>query len=236
MKISHLAALALCCTLAACNESEPTATPNTLDTLEAKASYGFGVDYTNRLKSQSIVLDTEAFIMGIQDASSGTPLKLDSEALKQAMTEYATQLRDEIVAKQQAEAETNLAAGKAFLDENAKKEGIVTTASGLQYKIITAGTGATPTADDIVVTHYRGTLIDGREFDSSYARNEPATFPVGGVIKGWTEALQLMKVGAKWQLFVPSDLAYGATKRSDLILPNTTLVFDIELLEVKPKS
>ena len=136
--------------------------------------------------------------------------------------------------KKQAESsEANLAAGKAFLEENAKKPGVITTESGLQYKIISSGDGKQPKDTDTVTTHYRGTLIDGREFDSSYKRDKPASFPVKGVIKGWTEALQLMHVGDKWQLFVPSELAYGATKRSELIEANSTLIFEIELLGIK---
>jgi len=137
------------------------------------------------------------------------------------------------LAKLNSTATLNLDAGKAFLAKNAKLDGVVTTKSGLQYKVLKEGTGATPKAEDTVVTHYEGRLIDGRVFDSSYKRNEPATFPVKGVIKGWTEALQLMKVGAKWQLYIPSDIAYGASKRSELIQANSTLVFDIELLEIK---
>ena len=135
--------------------------------------------------------------------------------------------------EQAAAGDKNLAEGKAFLEANAKKPGVVTTESGLQYKIITYGDGKQPKDTDTVTTHYKGTLIDGREFDSSYKRNTPASFPVKGVIKGWTEALQLMHVGDKWQLFVPSDLAYGPTKRSELIEANSTLLFEIELLSIK---
>jgi FKBP-type peptidyl-prolyl cis-trans isomerase FklB len=127
----------------------------------------------------------------------------------------------------------NKAEGEKFLADNKKKEGIKTTASGLQYKVIKDGTGKTPKATDTVSTHYRGTLISGKEFDSSYKRGEPAEFPVNGVIKGWTEALQLMKEGAKWQLFIPSELAYGERGAGQDIGPNSTLIFDIELLSVK---
>ena len=127
----------------------------------------------------------------------------------------------------------NIAAGKAFLEANKAAEGIQVTASGLQYKVIQTGDGATPTLGDTVTTHYRGTLINGKEFDSSYRRGEPATFPVNGVIPGWTEALQLMTVGSKWQLFIPSDLAYGPRGAGQDIEPHSTLVFDIELLAIK---
>ena len=236
MKSSHLLALALLAPLTGCLDKDNDSTAIKLDSLEARASYGFGVDFATRLSQQNITLDTDALVQGIRDGSAGTETLLSADELSAARTEYLTKLRDELVAEQNAAAETNLAEGKAFLAENAKKEGVVTTDSGLQYKIIEAGSGATPTANDTVVTHYRGTVIDGRQFDSSYDRDKPATFPVGGVIKGWTEALQLMKVGAKWQLYVPSELAYGATKRSEEIQPNSTLIFDIELLEIKAKE
>jgi FKBP-type peptidyl-prolyl cis-trans isomerase FklB len=133
-------------------------------------------------------------------------------------------------------AEKNKKDGAAFLAENKKKEGVVTLPSGLQYKIITQGTGNTPKATDTVTVNYRGSLVDGTEFDSSYKRGQPATFPVNGVIKGWTEALQLMKEGAKWQLFIPSDLAYGEKGAGNVIGPNATLIFDVELISAKEAS
>jgi len=135
-------------------------------------------------------------------------------------------------AKHAQQAPKNLKEGEAFLVENAKKEGVVTLESGLQYQVITPGTGNAPKATDKVTTHYRGTLIDGTEFDSSYKRGQPATFPVKGVIAGWTEALQLMKVGAKWQLFIPANLAYGKRGAGGKIGPNATLIFDIELISI----
>lgn len=234
MKSSYLLAFALLAPLAGCFDK--TETTAKLDTVEAKASYSFGVDFASRLKQQSIILETESLIQGIRDGSSGAEIKLSEEDMNLARTEFLQKLREDIVAKQAAEGETNLAAGAAFLAENGKKEGVITTASGLQYQIIEAGTGATPTLEDTVTTHYRGTVIDGREFDSSYTRGTPATFPVKGVIKGWTEALQLMKVGAKWKLFIPSDLAYGPTARSEVIGANATLIFDIELLSIEGKD
>lgn len=236
MKSSHLLALVLITPLTGCLEkaAEPPATK--LETLEAKASYSFGVDFAARLKQQQITLDTEALVRGIRDGSNGVEPALSTDEMTASRTEYLQKLRDDLLAKQKEASEQNLAAGKAFLEENAKKEGVVTTESGLQYKIINEGSGLTPTIDDTVVTNYRGTVIDGRQFDSSYDRGTPATFPVKGVIKGWTEALQLMKVGAKWQLFIPSELAYGASKRSEVIQPNSTLIFDIELLEIKGKG
>ena len=204
-----------------------------LETLEQKASYSFGVDFAKRLKQQGIDLDISALNQGIKDQATGNKLAFEEGEMNQFKAEYTEQLRAKLVAEQEKLAATNLEAGKKFLAENAKKEGVVTTDSGLQYKVITSGDGATPSADSTVTTHYRGTLIDGREFDSSYSRGQPASFPVKGVIKGWTEALQLMKVGDKWELYIPSELAYGAAQRSELIQPNSTLVFELELLSIK---
>ncbi len=204
-----------------------------LETTQQKASYSYGVDVASRLKQQGIELDVNALNRGIADAYNGTELALNDEARLQAKTSFQAELRDQL-ARQQAEVgDKNIAAGKAFLEENGKKPGVITTASGLQYKVLVSGDGKQPKDTDTVTTHYQGTLIDGREFDSSIKRDKPASFPVKGVIKGWTEALQLMHVGDKWQLFIPSELAYGATKRSELIEANSTLVFEIELLGIK---
>lgn len=204
-----------------------------LETLTQKASYSFGVDVASRLKQQGIDLDVNALNRGIADAYNGTELALSEDEQLESKTSFQTQLRDALVQKQADTAAKNIAEGKAFLEENAKKPGVITTDSGLQYKVLVSGDGKQPTASDTVTTHYKGTLIDGREFDSSYKRDKPASFPVKGVIKGWTEALQLMHVGDKWQLFIPSELAYGATKRSELIEANSTLIFEIELLGIK---
>ena len=204
-----------------------------LETLEQKASYSFGVDFAKRLEQQGIDLDINALNRGIKDQASGSKLAFEEAEMNQFKAEYSQQLRAELQ-KQQAElAAKNLEAGMQFLAENAKKDGVVTTESGLQYKVIKSGDGPSPKVDDTVTTHYRGTLIDGREFDSSYSRGQPASFPVNGVIKGWTEALQMMKVGDKWELYIPSDLAYGSSQRSELIQPNSTLVFELELLGIK---
>ncbi len=204
-----------------------------LETLEQKASYSFGVDFAKRLKEQGIDLDIPALNRGIKDQASGGKLAFEEGEMTQFKAEYTEQLRAQLLQEQQKLAAENLEAGKEFLAENAKKEGVVTTDSGLQYKVIKSGDGAMPKPDDTVTTHYRGTLIDGREFDSSYSRGQPASFPVKGVIKGWTEALQLMHVGDKWELYIPSDLAYGPSQRSELIQPNSTLIFELELLSIK---
>lgn len=204
-----------------------------LDTIEKKASYSIGVDFVTRMKAQGTALDFETLVLGLKDASAGKKLLLTEKERSQAIQDFQKKVQATRKAKQAKLAEANLKAGNDFLKANAKKEGVVTTKSGLQYKIIKKGTGAKPKLDDTVVTHYEGRLINGQVFDSSYKRNKPATFPVKGVIKGWTEALQLMKTGAKWQLYIPSDIAYGASQRGKQIQPNSTLIFDIELLEVK---
>ena len=210
------------------------ATDHNFDTLEKKASYSIGVDFINRMREQSAPLDVESLIHGLKDASSGNKILFPDQEMAQARIDFqklVTNIRNKKINELTAQ---NIEAGKTFLTANASKEGVVTTESGLQYKVIKKGNGAAPKLDDTVVTHYEGRLITGEVFDSSYKRNQPATFPVKGVIKGWTEALQLMQVGAKWQLFIPSDIAYGASQRGKFIQPNSTLVFDIELLEIKP--
>lgn len=228
VRLSSLVVIAA--TLSACNDGDKK---QPLNTLEQKASYSFGVDIATRLKSQGIDLDAKALTQGISDAYSETELVLSEEERNQAKTEFQNVIREALAKKMAGSFAKNIAEGKVFLEANAKKEGVITTASGLQYKVISSGDGKQPTATDTVTTHYRGTLIDGREFDSSYKRNAPASFPVNGVIKGWTEALQLMHVGDKWELYIPSELAYGATKRSELIEANSTLIFELELLGIK---
>jgi FKBP-type peptidyl-prolyl cis-trans isomerase FklB len=219
--------------LYACDKGSENKKPLPLETLEQKASYSFGVDVAKGLKKQGIKLDINALNKGIADAYNDSELALSDEDRLQAKTTFQAQIRETLLKEQAKIGEDNLAKGKAFLEANAKKPGVITTESGLQYKIITTGDGKQPKETDTVTTHYRGTLIDGREFDSSYKRDKPASFPVNGVIKGWTEALQLMHVGDKWQLFIPPELAYGATKRSELIEANSTLIFEIELLGIK---
>ena len=221
--------IAISSALYACDNGSSNSQP--LQSLEQKASYSFGVDVAVRLQQQGIQLDINALNQGIADAYNGKELALNDEDRTQAKTEFQQQLQQALIQQQTAIAETNLAAGKAFLEENAKKPGVVTTDSGLQYKIITTGDGKQPKDTDTVTTHYKGTLIDGREFDSSYKRNKPAEFAVKGVIKGWTEALQLMKEGGRWQLFIPPDLAYG--ERGNRNIPgNSTLIFEVELIAI----
>src|SRR3989338_10751076 len=203
--------------------------PAGFKTDKQKFSYTAGYEIGKNLKRQNLDLDSKAFSQGAQDAISNAKPRLKPEEMQAAV--QAQQKKD--LEKQEAQAKKNLEAGQAFLEANKKKEGVVALSSGLQYKVITEGKGKQPKGTDTVVAHYRGTLINGTEFDSSYQRNEPASFPVAGVIKGWQEALPLMKEGAKWQVYIPADLAYGPRGAGGAIGPNEVLIFDIELLSVK---
>ncbi|MBJ6118010.1 FKBP-type peptidyl-prolyl cis-trans isomerase [Pontibacter sp. BT310] len=197
-------------------------------TLQEKISYIIGRDMAGNLKKQGIDVNPDAFIKGMKEAIEGKPSALSQAEVQEAMM----QLQQEMGAKQGAAGEENQKAGEAFLAENKNKEGVKTLPSGLQYEVLNEGTGKSPSASDKVTTHYHGTLIDGTVFDSSYERGQPATFPVNGVIAGWTEALQLMKEGAKWRLYIPSALAYGSQGAGDVIGPNAALIFDVELISV----
>jgi FKBP-type peptidyl-prolyl cis-trans isomerase len=220
-----------------------TKTPELKDQKD-KVSYSIGMDIGRNIKRQNLELNVEAVAAGIRDAIAGGKTALTDEESREVMNAY----RMEMQTKQQAQAkeagEKNKKEGETFLAANAKKEGVKTlpvklangTNAVLQYKVMTAGTGPKPTTNDTVITHYRGTLIDGTEFDSSYKRGEPATFPVTGVIKGWTEALLQMPVGSKWQLFIPAELAYGERGAGRNIGPNATLIFDIELIGIQDKA
>ncbi len=214
--------------------SVPAITMAQPETLEQKASYALGFDIAESFKQQGIDLDSDNVILGLKDGLSGNKTAITKAEMAQALNDFKNQL----IAKKQKElkvvSDKNKELGKAFLAENKTKQGVITLDSGLQYKVISKGddNGAAPKATDKVTTHYRGTLIDGTEFDSSYSRNQAATFPVSGVISGWTEALQLMHVGDKWQLFIPSDLAYGERSVGDKITPNSTLIFEIELIKI----
>ncbi|BBR55832.1 MULTISPECIES: FKBP-type peptidyl-prolyl cis-trans isomerase [Pseudomonas] len=199
-----------------------------LSTDETRVSYGIGRQLGGQLRDNPPPgVSLEAILAGLTDAFNGAESRV-SEADLSASFKV---IREVMQAEAAAKAEAAAAAGKQFLVENAKRDGIVTLASGLQYEVLTAGEGAKPTREDNVRTHYHGTLIDGTVFDSSYDRGQPAEFPVGGVIAGWTEALQLMNAGSKWRLYVPSELAYGAQGVGS-IPPHSVLVFDVELLDV----
>lgn len=196
--------------------------------LKEKVSYSIGLNIGFNFRKQNVDLSPDVLAQGIKDALAGKPA-LTEEQVKETMMEFEKSLQE----KQKAAGDKNKAEGEKFLADNKSKSGVKTTASGLQYIVEKEGSGTPPAAADTVTVNYRGTLIDGTEFDSSYKRGEPATFPVSGVIKGWTEALQLMKKGAKYKLFIPSSLAYGDRGAPPDISPNSTLIFEVELLDVK---
>lgn len=199
-----------------------------LETDAQKFSYVLGQQIGGQIRAQGLEVDADVFASSMKAAIAGEESKMTPAEMHQVMVS----MNEKMVQKAESDAKDNMEAGIKFLEENKKKEGIKVTASGLQYEILQEGKGKTPKATDTVRVHYRGTLVDGTQFDSSYDRNEPAEFPVNGVIKGWTEALQMMKEGSKWKLFIPSELAYGARGRPS-IPPNSVLIFEVELLEVK---
>jgi len=207
-----------------------------LKTQKDKISYIIGMDAGSNFKKQSIDIDPDIFMKGFKDALSGSKSALSEDEMTKTMAVF----KEERMKKHEEEVkkvtEKNKKEGEDFLAGNKKKEGVVTLPSGLQYKVLKEGDGPMPKETDTVTVNYRGTLIDGTEFDSSYKRNEPATFPVNGVILGWQEALKLMKVGSKWQLFVPAGLAYGERSAGNIIGPNTTLTFEVELLSIEEQD
>ena len=201
-----------------------------------KASYSIGYDIGDSFKKQKIELSFDALVAGLKDAMAGKDASMPKEEREQVLQAFQKEVMEKQAAASKEAAAKNAAEGAKFLEENKKKEGVKTTASGLQYKVIKEGSGPSPKETDTVVTNYRGTLLDGTEFDSSYKRNEPATFQVNRVIKGWIEALQLMKPGAKYQLFIPAALAYGERGAGQTIGPNATLLFEVELLSIAQPS
>ncbi|MDH5357077.1 MAG: FKBP-type peptidyl-prolyl cis-trans isomerase [Gammaproteobacteria bacterium] len=199
-----------------------------LDTEKQQLSYIFGIQVGQNMLAEGVELDMEAFSAGVADMFAGKQPQLDQATAEKVIGDFQQKKATEmakVMNEKQAQAKT-------FMEENAKKEGVVTTESGLQYTIIKEGDGAIPTEKDKVIAHYKGTLLDGTVFDSSYDRGEPATFPVTGVIQGWQETLQMMKEGSIWQIVVPANLAYGPRGAGQLIGPNETLVFDIELIAI----
>jgi len=201
-----------------------------LETMEQKFSYAVGYQFAQQLKAQDVKVDGAAFAAAIDDVLQGRKTQLTPEQMSAAIQAG----REELAKQRQEKADKALAAGKRFLEQNSKKEGVVVLPSGLQYKVLKAGTGAQPAEGESVTVNYRGTLIDGTEFDSSYARGEPATFSLGGVIPGFREGISKMKTGGKWQLFIPSELGYGPRGAGDAIGPNEVLVFEVELLSTQP--
>jgi len=221
---------------AATKRAPAKAAPLTLKTQKEKASYALGMNFGTGLRKQSIDIDPAILARGLRDSfSSGKTLLTEDEA-RAVLTQLQSDVRKRQQDLAQQAAEANKKQGLAFLEANKAKDGVVTLPSGLQYKILQEGTGPKPAPTDTVVCNYRGTLLDNTEFDSSYKHGQPATFPVTKVIKGWTEALQLMPVGSKWQLFVPADLAYGERGFGGQIGPNATLIFEVELLSIQGKD
>jgi FKBP-type peptidyl-prolyl cis-trans isomerase FklB len=226
MKLAMIAAA--CLFLTACGGGKKAELKNDMDSV----SYSIGLDVGRTFQRQGIEVTPDAFLQGLKDASdtSGKPLLTD-EQIQSCMMAFQQKMMAKQQEKIQQQSGAALAEGEKFLAENKSKPGVITTASGLQYKVITAGSGKKPKASNEVKVHYRGTLVNGTEFDNSYKRGEPVTFPVGGVIPGWTEALQLMPVGSKWEVYIPSHLGYGNNPAGP-IPPGSTLVFEVELLAI----
>ncbi len=230
-------ALAASLILVGCEEtSKPKADASVaaavaLESEMQKVSYIMGTNIGGQIKGEAFEVDIPSLTLGLSDAVAGNEPKLSEDEVKAVIEAFQAKMMAEQEASAKLVAETNIKEGEAFLAENAKKEGVVVLESGLQYKILTAGTGAIPTPENTVEVHYKGTLRDGTEFDSSFKRGVPAQFGVTQVIPGWVEALQLMKEGAKWELYVPADLAYGPGGTGGLIGPNQTLIFEVELLK-----
>ena len=216
--------LGIAVTFIACNQNSYKNVK--LNTQMDSVSYSLGISVANNLKSSGFEsIETHAVASAFSDVFEGYKVKINEEDANMLIQDYFVELS-------QKKSQEAISAGQALLDENAKKEGVTTTASGLQYEVLTNGTGATPVETDQVTVHYHGTLVDGTVFDSSVERGQPATFPVNGVIPGWVEALQLMNVGSKYKLYIPSDLAYGERGAGGSIGPNETLIFEVELLSI----
>jgi len=222
---------------AAAKKPGTAAAPLAMTTQKQKASYAIGVNIGKGLHRDGVDVDPALIRRGIQDGIAGGKLALTDDEMKAALTVLTTDLKKKADAETAAVGEANKKEGDAFLAANKSKDGVQTLPDGLQYKVLTAGNGPKPTANDTVVCNYKGTLINGTEFDSSYKRGQPAKFPVGQVIKGWTEVLQLMPMGSKWEVYIPSDLAYGPQGPGrGPIGPNQTLIFEIELVSIQPKD
>lgn len=234
MKMKTLAAVIACAAvLVACSEPKQD-TETRIESEDQKLSYIFGQNVGGQFKAEGVALDVKAFAAGVEDALSEAEPKLKEDEVMAVLQSFQEKQTAQREAEQNALAEKNKAEGDAYLAENATKDGVITLDSGLQYRIVEEGTGPSPAADDVVEVHYSGRLVDGTEFDSSVKRGVPASFGVNQVIPGWTEALQLMKEGGKWELVIPPSLAYGPGGTGGTIGPNATLIFDVELLKVTP--
>lgn len=206
-----------------------------LESQKDKISYSIGWDIGNSFKKQSLEINPDILFGGIKDALSGKNPQMDEKQMGETMMNFQKEMMAKRTEAQKNIGEKNKKEGEEFLAKNKNNKGVTSLPSGLQYRVIKEGTGKIPKLNDTVTVHYKGTLIDGTEFDSSYKRGEPAKFPVSGVIKGWTEALQLMKVGSKWELFIPSNLAYAERGAGNSIGPNAVLIFNVELLSIEGK-
>ncbi|MFA5939558.1 MAG: FKBP-type peptidyl-prolyl cis-trans isomerase [Sinimarinibacterium sp.] len=226
-------ALALALMAGCTKQGQEPVAPATLDTDGQKFGYAIGVDLGKSLQPVKDDVDIAALKAGLDDAFAGTTPKLDDAAREEIKNTVAKKMQERQKAERAAQADKAKAEGEAFLAENGKKEGVKTTASGLQYEVMTEGKGDKPTAEDRVTVHYKGTLISGEEFDSSYSRGQPVTFPLANVIPGWTEGVQLMTPGAKYKFYIPSNLAYGERGAGVKIGPNEALVFEVELISVE---
>ncbi len=232
--------------LQACNEqtastesaAAPAAAPAeaSLETTEQRLSYGIAFGLGQRMAQDGMPMDIEAFSAGFRDGATGAEGKMTQEEIGAEMQAYQEKMMAEQQASQAALGEANLAAATAFLEENKAREGVVVTETGLQYEVVEAGEGAKPGPEDTVEVHYKGTLVDGTEFDSSYGRGQTVTFGVGQVIPGWTEALQLMPAGSKYKLFIPPELGYGAGGAGQMIGPNAALIFEVELVSIPSQN
>jgi FKBP-type peptidyl-prolyl cis-trans isomerase len=235
--INALSACFFAMTLSAAALAQNEATSETDQSIDLsdveKQSYALGMQVGGQIKSAESEINVNAFMEGFQDVMAGKEPKLSEAEATQLRMEFARAVQQKRLGERDEEGKRNAEEGAQFLATNAENDGVQTTESGLQYLIIEAGTGPMPTKDDTVTVHYQGTLISGVEFDSSYRRNQPASFQVTGVIPGWTEGLQLMPVGSKWRLFIPPELAYGERGAGARIGPNSTLIFDVELLEIE---
>ncbi len=235
MKQILLMLIFLVLTSFACSDQSAKAPIEELNTSDEKLSYAIGLEIGTTLKKLPTEIDFAVFIQAVEDGLKGKEPLLTQQQAIEIKKEFGKKVQEDRVRKKKELAEKNLKEGEAFLAENKKKKGVITTKSGLQYLVLQEGDGPKPKATDRVKVHYSGKLIDGTEFDSSYKRGKPTTFSLKGVVPGWTEALQLMKVGSKYRVFIPSKLAYGNRSRSQKIGPNSVLIFELELLDIEKK-
>ena len=235
MKTKIAVAMVVLAGLSACNNEKPEQTSVVLDNEVKKFSYAMGMDVGQSIKGLGAEIDSAALNAAIGDVLSGAALKLEAAESTKIKQDFFRKKQEAQMAERKASGAENKAKGEAFLAENAKKEGVTVTESGLQYEVLTQGDGKKPAATDTVKVHYQGTLIDGTEFDSSYKRGEPISFPLNRVIKGWTEGVALMPVGSKYKFYIPSDLAYGERGAGAKIGPDSTLIFTVELLAIENK-